>query len=197
MLAVAGGSEQLIGAMRTLEAAFLIGVEGVTEIWLVRHADCYDGLTDTDDPPLSARGREQAQRLAERVRNAQPVAVYSSPYRRALETARALTDDVRVDSRLVEMALEISDGGTFDFKEEPGAVVKRMQAVIDDIVAEHAGQRVVVVGHGAAIIAFLTNVLGLEPGRLRLLPYYTSVSVVRVLGDRLMAGGLADVAHLE
>jgi hypothetical protein len=54
-----------------------------------------------------------------------------------------------------------------------------------------------VVGHGAAIIAYLTDVLRLEPGQLRLLPYYTSISVVRVLGDRRMVGALGDVAHLE
>src|SRR5579864_792143 len=107
MLAVAAGSEQLTRAMRTLEAAFLIGVEGVTEIWLVRHADVYDHLTEPEDPPLSAIGREQAARLAERVKRADPAAVYTSPYRRAVETARAITDDVTVDPRLVEVALEI------------------------------------------------------------------------------------------
>jgi hypothetical protein len=182
MLAVAAGSEQLIRAMRSLEAAFLIGVEGVTEVWLVRHADCYDGMTETEDPPLSALGRKQAALLAERVRGAKPAAIYTSPYRRALETARAITDAVRVDQRLVEMAMDISEDGQLDFKEPPVEVIARMQAVVDDI--------------GAAIIAYLTDVLNLEPGRLRLLPYYTSVSVVRVLGDHRMVGGLADVAHL-
>jgi hypothetical protein len=56
---------------------------------------------------------------------------------------------------------------------------------------------VVLVGHGVAIMAYLCDVLRLEFGTLRLLPYYTSVSVVRVLGDRRMVGSLADVAHLE
>jgi hypothetical protein len=41
MLAVAAGAERMTQAMRSLEAAFLIGVEGVTVIWLVRHGDCY------------------------------------------------------------------------------------------------------------------------------------------------------------
>src|SRR5260370_1067719 len=108
MLAVATGSEQLVRAMRSLEALFLIGVEGVTEIWLVRHADCYTEIVEVDDPPLSTLGREQAQRLAQRVRRAQPAVIYSSPLRRAVETARAITDDIHVDGRLVEMALEIS-----------------------------------------------------------------------------------------
>src|SRR5438132_7125854 len=105
MLAVAplrgSGSEHLTRAMRSLEALFLIGVEGVTEIWLVRHADCYRDMVEVDDPPLSAVGRDQAQRLAQRVRRADPIAVYSSPYRRAMETAHAITDDVRVDQRLI------------------------------------------------------------------------------------------------
>jgi hypothetical protein len=47
MLPVTAGSEHLTRAMRALEAAFLIGVEGVTEVWLVRHGDCYDGMAET------------------------------------------------------------------------------------------------------------------------------------------------------
>ena len=197
MLAVATGSEHLTRAMRSLEALFLIGVEGVTELWLVRHADCYRDMTAADDPPLSSLGRDQAQRLAERVRHAKPAAVYSSPYRRAMETARAITDDVHIDSRLIEMALEISEDGTLDFKEEPVAAAARMRRVVDDLVREHDGERVVVVSHGASIIACISDVMQLEPGRLRLLPYYTSISTVRVLGDRRMVGALGDIAHLE
>ena len=197
MLAVATGSEHLTRAMRSLEALFLIGVEGVTELWLVRHADCYRDMTAADDPPLSSLGRDQAQRLAERVRHAKPAAVYSSPYRRAMETARAITEDVRVDSRLIEMALDISEDGTLDFKEEPVAAAARMRRVVDDLVREHDGERVVVVSHGASIIACISDVMQLEPGRLRLLPYYTSISTVRVLGDRRMVGAVGDTAHLE
>ena len=183
--------------MRSLEAAFLIGVQGVTEVWLIRHADSYrDGVT-TEDPPLSALGRDQAKRLADRVRRANPAAVYASPYRRALETAHAITDDVQVDERLIEVALEIDVDGTLDFKERPDSAVTRMRAAMDEVVSKHDGQRVIVVSHGAAIIALLTDVMQLEPGRLRMLPYYTSISTVRVLGDRYMVGALGDTAHLE
>jgi hypothetical protein len=37
----------------------------------------------------------------------------------------------------------------------------------------------------------------LEPGQVRLLPYFTSVSVVRALGHMRMIGSIADTAHLE
>ncbi len=201
MLAVAplpgSGPAHLTRAMRSLEALFLIGVEGVTEIWLIRHADCYRDLVVVDDPPLSALGRDQALRLAGRVKRAEPVAVYTSPYRRAVETARAITDRITIDDRLVEMALEISEDGILDFKEPPDSAVTRMRGVIDDIVREHEGRRVVVISHGASIVACLADVMQLAPGRLRLLPYYTSISMVRVLGDRRMVGALGDVAHLE
>jgi probable phosphoglycerate mutase len=197
MLAVAAGSEQLTQAMRALEAAFLIGVEGVTEVWLIRHADCYEDLVDEADPALSVLGRDQATRLAERVRRTQPAAVYSSPYRRAIETAKALSDDIRIDERLVEMALDVNEDGSLDLREPPSAVVERMRAVVDEIAQRHPGQRVVAVSHGAAIMTYLTDVLHLEPGQLRMYPYYTSISVVRVLGDRRMVGALGDRAHLE
>jgi probable phosphoglycerate mutase len=197
MLTVAARSEQISRAMKSLEAAFLIGVEGVTEVWLVRHADCYQQMVEVDDPPLSEVGRDQARRLAERVKHIQPAAVYSSPYRRAMETARAITDEVRVDARLVEMPLEISEDGALEFKETADSAVARMRAVMDDVIRDHEGRRVVVVSHGASIIACLTDAMRLEAGQLRLLPYYTSISTLRVLGDRRMVGTFGDIAHLE
>jgi 2,3-bisphosphoglycerate-dependent phosphoglycerate mutase len=193
------GPERLTEAMRSLEAVFLIGVEGVTEIWLVRHADCYQDMSEGDDPPLSVLGRKQAEQLATRVRelDRRPTAVYSSPYRRAFETARTIVDDVKVDERLIEMDMDLGDGGALEFKELPSNVIDRMSAAIDAIANAHQGERVIVVTHGAAMITYLTHVLRLEPGHLRMLPYYTSVNVVRVLGDRQVVGTLGDVAHLE
>ena len=194
---MASSSERMTQAMRSLEASFLIGVEGVTEVWLVRHADCYEGMSEGADPQLSELGRKQAELLAQRVRKLQPTAIYCSPYRRALETARIIADDVHVDHRLIEMEMELGDGGEFNFKELPDSVIERMSAAIDEIARSHPGGRVIVVAHGAAMIVFLTHVLRLEPGHLRFLPYFTSVNVVRVLGDRQVVATLGDTSHLE
>ncbi len=139
----------------------------------------------------------QAERLAGRVKRMRASAVYSSPFRRAAETAAFISDDVHIDHRLVEMALTLGDDGSFNIDEAPDVAAARMRAVLDDIVAAHPGERVVAVTHGAAIIACLTDVMQLDPGQLRFLPYYTSVSMVRVLGDRRMVGTLGDTAHLE
>ena len=197
MLAVAAGAQRMTQAMRSLEAAFLIGVEGVTVIWLVRHGDCYEGMAEGSDPPLSPLGRTQAARLAERVKRVSAAAVYSSPLRRAVETARIIGGDVREDPRLVEIELELGDDGNLDFKESAASVVGRMRSSIDDIVAAHRGEHVVVVTHGVALMAYISDLLHLEAGQLRLLPYYTSVSVVRALGDVRMVSTIADTAHLD
>jgi probable phosphoglycerate mutase len=199
MVAVEAGRRpaELSIAMRSIEAAFLIGVEGTTEVWLVRHADCYDGLgDDDDDPPLSPRGREQAQQLSARLGRLGYDALHASPARRALETARSIAPEVTVDERLVEIATNLDDGH-IEVSESPESAVERMRGAVADAVAAHPGGRVVVVGHGVAIMAYLCDVLRLEFGTLRVLPYYTSVSIVRVLGDRRMVGSLGDVAHLE
>jgi probable phosphoglycerate mutase len=188
--------EALAAAMRSIEAAFLVGVPDATEVWLVRHGDCYEGMADGEDPPLSPLGRAQARRLAERVSRIRCDAVWSSPLRRALETARAIRPDVHVDERLVELGTDLSDGRV-EFTEPPDGVQTRMRSVVDDVVAAHPGGRVIVVSHAGAILGYLCDVLRVQYGTLRLLPYYTSVNVVRVLGDRRMAGSLADVAHLE
>ena len=197
MLAVERGSQHLTRAMRSLEAIFLIGVEGVTEISLVRHADCYSDMTALVDPPLSAPGREQARRLAGRIGGRQPTAVYSSPLRRATETAQAITDGFTIDERLVEMALEISEDGSLEFKEPHDSAVRRMRGVVGDVVRAHEGGHVILVTHAASIVACLTDVMRLDAGRLRILPYYTSISTIRALGDHRMVGALGDVAHLE
>jgi 2,3-bisphosphoglycerate-dependent phosphoglycerate mutase len=198
MLAVAISDPQALAqAMRAIERAYLIGVPGATEVWLVRHGDCYEGITQVDqDPPLSPTGREQARRLGERLKRLQVDRVYASPLRRAQETARAIRDDFEIDARLVEVATDLS-GGRVEVTEDPAAVVERVRSAVDDAAARHPGGRVVMVGHGVAILNFVSDVLRIEFGQLRIFPYYTSVNVVRVLGDRRMVGSVGDVAHLE
>ena len=82
-------------------AAPMIGTQ--MRLFLVRHAH-----SDPGDPdslrPLSARGREQARELGERLAGSTPDPVLASPLLRARETAAAIAKaagvDLRVDERL-------------------------------------------------------------------------------------------------
>lgn len=184
--------------MRSIERAFLIGVEGATEVLLVRHGDCYETLDEAQpDPGLSPLGAEQARLLGERLRGVEIDAVYVSPLRRALETARAVRRSVTIDERLAETPTEVDPQGHVHMTETPASAVARVSACVEEAVARNLGGRVLMVFHAMAMLHYLSDVLRIEPGRFRFLPYYTSVSTVRVLGERRMAGSLGDVAHLE
>lgn len=189
-------ADDVVEALRSLERAYLLGVDGVTEVWLVRHADVYDTLDDVDDPRLSARGREQARRLAERLAQVRVSAVYTSPARRARETAAGLAAEVRVDARLEEARASFA-GGKLSIDEPPASVISRMRDAVDAAASAHPGGRIVIVSHGIAILNYLADVLGLQPADLRLYPAYTGVSIVRMKDGQRVAGTLFDVSHLE
>lgn len=64
-------------------------------VWLCRHGERRDDVDAAwartaerpDDPPLTERGRWQAERVGERLANADVDAIYASPFLRAVETA--------------------------------------------------------------------------------------------------------------
>lgn len=75
----------------------LIAPEGAHEILLVRHGACDppppDGLIGgRSDPSLNERGREEAAAAAERLSGEPVAAVFTTPLRRAAETAKPIVE---------------------------------------------------------------------------------------------------------
>lgn len=205
---------------------------GATEILLVRHGDAVpDPGGDAPleraayvDLPLSARGREQARAVATRLAAAAITTIYSSPLRRASETAKAISVATRraiaYDERLREVEiggldepkhpaefgahldrladLAIEHGGWSQIPGTEGSesIRSRMRAAIDAMVAEHAGKRIVAVSHAGAINAYLAGVLGIASDFF-FPASNTSISVVRAHGDKRLLVSLNDVAHLH
>src|SRR5213076_1063225 len=86
----------------------------VTRVFLVRHGatvlsaeDRFAGATDVQ---LSEEGREQARRLAERLRAEKIAAVFASPLGRTLETARIIAASHGLEVELRDGLREISHG---------------------------------------------------------------------------------------
>ena len=146
----------------------------MTELLLVRH-----GETDWNaelrwqghaDPPLNARGREQARALAEQLSGERFDAVYTSDLRRARETADEvaarlgiepvpLADLREVDvgewSGLTYAEIEARWPGAerWHVGETPEAMAERVVAAARRIAAEHPDGRVLLVSHGGPIRA--------------------------------------------
>jgi uncharacterized phosphatase len=85
-----------------------------TTILLVRHGETdwnrerrFQGRADM---PLNEAGRADARRLARELRADPVLALYSSPLRRALETARILGDELRLEVETDASLMEIDVG---------------------------------------------------------------------------------------
>src|SRR3981081_1538474 len=80
-----------LNALARLHDRFLVDVEGVTEVWLIRHGDAYAELVSVDDnnidPPLSPKGRQEAEALGKRLSGAHVTAIWSSGIARAQDTS--------------------------------------------------------------------------------------------------------------
>ena len=184
-------------------------VRGPASITLVRHGESIGNLADRAaheadaealdldlrdaDVPLSDTGREQAAALADWLRRSpgdRPDLVVSSPYRRALDTARAAVGDLGldldVDERLRERDLGQLDGltgrgirarlpeesarreriGKFYYQPPGGEswadVVLRVRSFLRDLADAAEGQDVWLVTHQAVIMAHRYVLLDLD-----------------------------------
>ena len=204
-----------LDALARLHKRFLVDVEGVTEVWLIRHGDAYAELVSLDDsnidPPLSPKGRREAAALGKRLETARVSAIWSSEIVRAQETAEiagaALGLVPVIDHRLREVKTHWEEtepeagpepeNGYIPFVEPAEEVVTRMDAAVREIAATAGpGARVAAVTHAGAISFYLNHVLKLDSGPLRVLPRFTSVTVILVKDDRMVVQSIADVAHL-
>ena len=169
-----------------------------TRIFLVRHGatvltaeDRFAGATDVE---LSDQGREQAQRLAERLSREEIAAVYASPLSRTLETANIIARPHQLEVLRRDGLREISHGRweqmtrreveeTFPeevaaWEEDPYtfaplggesglAVTARALPVLLEIVRNHPGENAVIVSHKVTIRLLLSSLLGFDPRRYR------------------------------
>jgi len=104
------------------------GAHAQRAIFVVRHAEKMD---DSKDPALSAAGKERAERLAGMLKDADVSAIYSTSFRRTMETAEPLARA----RHLTVTSYDPSDSTKF---------LARLRA-------EHPDDAVLVVGHSNTV----------------------------------------------
>ncbi|MFQ5613524.1 MAG: histidine phosphatase family protein [Anaerolineae bacterium] len=165
-----------------------------TILTLVRHGQTEANLSGlwqgATDGLLTARGQAQARQVADYLARleAEVAALYTSPLRRAHDTATAIGQALglppQLEPDLAEYNLGDWEGQTFealrdtfrlwertrqdpDFAppggESPRQVVTRIVAALRRIAAAHPGRRVVVVSHGGALSLGLALLVGNDP----------------------------------
>jgi 2,3-bisphosphoglycerate-dependent phosphoglycerate mutase len=187
------------------------------DLLLVRH-----GLPERSalsaDPPLSGEGLDQARRLARWLAAERVDAVFSSPMRRAAQTAEPFAalagHEVQIRDGIAEFD---RDSGAYtpleDLKREDyaawkafvegghGQDIAAFQAevvqALEAVVAAHPGQAVAVFCHGGVINAWTAHVLGMGP-RLFFEPGYASLHRYRCArGGQRNLVSLNETAHLR
>ena len=196
---------------------------------LVRHAQSSGNASGTiqgwRDEPLTARGREQAAALAERLGRREPriTALYSSTLARARETAAplaaALGLEVERRAELREYGYGAAEGlswaeveqrfgitlvqwgrGELPGEEGPEAFRGRVLRCFRELAGRHRDGHAAVITHGGVIAAILAHVLGVPDGSwVRMHLPNGSLAEVAPDGDRhalLSLNGHDDLAAL-
>lgn len=186
-----------------------------TRLLLIRHAKpseavtgrCYGAL----DVGLSEAGREQARQLADALAEAPLVALYTSPLRRAVETAAPLAARLghppTLDERLAELNFGAFEGRSYDEIERshpelyrdwmetpwrvefPGgesfpSLRRRALAAMEALRRRHAGATFALVSHGGVLRAMLADCLTMPDAAIfRLRQDHAALSVVDWTND--------------
>lgn len=120
---------------------------GATVVLLVRHAE---KASDAEDSPLTEAGGQRAQALVRAAEDAGVAAVYSTQFRRNLDTARPVSE--RLGVAVTEARIrDLSNPGDY------GKTLAR------EIVSKHRGRTVLVVGHSNTIASVIEGLTGRAP----------------------------------
>lgn len=194
------------------------------ELVLVRHGlpirrEVTEGPAD---PELSAEGHDQSARLAKYLATESIDAIYSSPMKRAMQTAEPLSkkislpisivDDVAEFDRLSNEYIPIEElraanddrwhklvAGEWDSESDTlDEFRSRVITSIEKIISQHASQRIVITCHGGVINQYLAHILGLKTERGFFYPQYTSIHRVIAAQNGLRSiASLNEIAHLR
>lgn len=127
----------------TLETTLIPSIAGMCEMLLVRHGEqVFTGeqtTAEAHDPPLSELGERQAAALAARLRDADFHAVYSSPLRRAVDTASIISAEHALAPVIMPELAEFDPWAQLDPERPVGEQLAREE--ISAIFREHSATR--------------------------------------------------------
>lgn len=158
-----------------------------TIIYLTRHGETEwnieKRLQGRGDSPLTENGIQRAKELRDRIKNIDIDVIYSSPIKRALNTANILRGnkniDIITDDSLMEMCFGDYEGKKIDIiqKENPNWDIKlimqgnveicapngenlkevreRISKLMNKIIAENIGKSILIVTHGITLKALM------------------------------------------
>lgn len=118
-----------------------------TVVLIVRHAE---KASDAEDSPLTESGVQRAQALVRVALDAGVSAIYSSQFKRNRDTAQPISE--RLGVAVTERPVNLQAPGDYG------------KALAREIIENHAGQTILVVGHGNTIASTVEGLTGRASG---------------------------------
>jgi len=159
----------------------------MTKIGLIRHGSTpwnkEKRAQGKSDIPLNQEGIRDAEKLAERLHTEEWEVLYTSPLKRAAQTAQIISNrlglEISYDSRLQEVDGGLIEGTTEEERiekwgsswreldlgiEKKERIKERGMSVINELVKRNTGKNILVVSHGALISHMVSE---LDPAKIR------------------------------
>jgi len=198
--------------------------------YLVRHGEtewnAKGRICGRTDVPLSEAGRQQAKRLAERLKSIPFQALYSSPLKRALETARLIAEPLGLqpilDDRLLELDYGLWEGKTLAqimddhpktfraWEADPAQIAppggetglaaqRRIVSFLDALAARCPAGQVLVTFHKTVCRLAICHALGMAPSeyRRRLIVNNAALNIIQARPDGWQLITFNDTSHLS
>jgi probable phosphoglycerate mutase len=179
------------------------------EVLLIRHAIPIRRELETGiaDPELAVEGLKQAELMAKYLSTEKLHAIYASPMQRAQQTASPLAAVQGLTIQTVDGVAEFDKnsnqyvpveelkatndprwqemlrGEWTSSDETEEEFIGRIVNSVEQIISNHASQRVAIVCHGGVINAYICHVLGLANQRGFFYPNYTSIHRIAAAGS--------------
>ena len=142
-----------------------------TTIYFVRHAEAVKGFDPNRHRPLTDKGKKDCHLVTEFLKDKQISAVYSSPYKRAVDTISDFAKSINTKIQLVEDFREREKGTRsqsfaymeyaerqwkdFSYKLPDGESLAETQArnisALQKVLQQHCGENIVIGTHGQAL----------------------------------------------
>jgi len=182
------------------------------KIFIVRHGQDFDNLNGIlngrRDEVLTDLGREQANKTARKLKSAKIDFVYSSPLKRAFETAKIIADYIGIDNVLIDDDLVERDFGVLTGKpineikklakevlsingvdyfldaknsESFPDVLKRVSIFLKKISLQHPDENILLVTHGDTGKMIRAAYMGWDWKRGLETPYFNNADVLELV----------------
>lgn len=105
-----------------------ISLAQATTVWIVRHAEKDVSKPGDADPPLSLAGLNRAKALADYIGAIKPDVVFSTPYKRTMQTASGFSSKPKI----------------YD--------PKALKKLVDTVINRYKGKNVLIIGHSNTVL---------------------------------------------